>query len=44
MNTNTFVPVILLAIGLILAGIVNMQQDSKIKDLTARIVTLEQTK
>ena len=44
MTTNTFIPIALLAVAVILAGIVNMQQDTKIKDLTARISTLEQTK
>lgn len=38
------VPIVLLALGLIVAGIINEQQDTKIKDLTERVYQLEQTK
>lgn len=34
----------LLCVSCILLGVVNMQQDHKIADLTKRISTLEQTK
>lgn len=42
MNNN--ISVICIAMAVVLAGFVNMQQDSKIRALTERVVQLEQTK
>lgn len=38
------VSIICIAVAVVIAGLVNMQQDSKIKVLTERVYQLEQTK
>lgn len=42
MNNN--ISIICIAVAAVLAGFVNMQQDTKIKTLTDRVSQLEQTK
>jgi hypothetical protein len=42
MNNN--VSIICIAVAVVIAGFVNMQQDIKIKALTERVYQLEQTK
>ena len=42
MNNN--ISIIFIAVVVVLAGFVNMQQDTKIKALTERVQQLEQTK
>lgn len=44
MDSKTFIPITCLAIAVILAGVVNMQQDTEIKALTERVIQLELTK